>query len=148
MILGTLKESARYEQLNPHFKKAFDWIKSANLAQLETGKTVLEPDALFINVSDSQLKAKGDAKLEVHRKYVDIQVPISAAESYGWKDRDQCTTVLKPFDTEKDIMFYDDAPSTYFTLQPGQFCIFFPEDAHAPCVGAGALRKIIVKVAV
>ncbi|PIZ99843.1 MAG: YhcH/YjgK/YiaL family protein, partial [Candidatus Levybacteria bacterium CG_4_10_14_0_2_um_filter_35_8] len=28
------------------------------------------------------------------------------------------------------------------------FCIFFPEDAHAPLVGKGQVRKVIFKVAV
>ncbi|GAP71208.1 hypothetical protein SAMD00024442_1_21 [Candidatus Symbiothrix dinenymphae] len=150
MILATLKESERYELLNPRFKKAFEWLKSEDLMLLENEKLVLEPGVLLVNVSDSPLKDKGNAKLECHHHYVDIQVPITGAENYGWKDRNQCTKVLKPFDAAKDIIFYGDAPTTYFTLQPGQFCIFFPEDAHAPCVGTngGVLKKIIIKVAV
>jgi beta-galactosidase beta subunit len=30
----------------------------------------------------------------------------------------------------------------------GSFAIFFPEDAHAPLAGRGALTKAIVKIAV
>jgi beta-galactosidase beta subunit len=26
--------------------------------------------------------------------------------------------------------------------------VFFPEDAHAPLVGAGAIRKVVLKIAV
>ncbi|GHT07298.1 hypothetical protein AGMMS49525_16380 [Bacteroidia bacterium] len=36
--------------------------------------------------------------------------------------------------------------SIYFTLNTDEFCIFFPEDAHAPGVGNGNLKKWIVKV--
>ena len=53
---------------------------------------------------------------------------------------------LGEFDVEKDIRFYDDEPQCYYTLRPGQFTILLPEDAHAPMVGEGAIRKIIVKV--
>ena len=33
-----------------------------------------------------------------------------------------------------------------FTLSPGEFVIFFPEDAHAPCIGEGVIRKMVAKV--
>jgi len=33
-------------------------------------------------------------------------------------------------------------------VPPDHFCIFFPEDAHAPLVGKGQVRKVIFKVAV
>ena len=35
---------------------------------------------------------------------------------------------------------------TFYTLRPGQFTILFPEDGHAPMIGEGDVRKIIVKV--
>ncbi|HEY8888482.1 MAG TPA: YhcH/YjgK/YiaL family protein [Gallionella sp.] len=31
---------------------------------------------------------------------------------------------------------------------PDHFCIFFPEDAHAPLVSEGQVRKVIFKIAV
>ena len=44
--------------------------------------------------------------------------------------------------------FFNDAPSTYFTILPGEFAIFFPGDGHAPLIGEGETKKIIIKVAV
>jgi len=146
MIIDSLKNSTRYEGLNPYFKQAFDYIKSLDFASLEAGKTILVENALFIMVNDTKLKNKPDAKLETHNKYIDIQVPVSTAEAFGWKERSICSDVTVPYTTEKDIEFYGDTPTTYFTLQPLEFAIFFPEDAHAPCVGEGDIRKIIVKV--
>ena len=49
---------------------------------------------------------------------------------------------------QKDIRFYDDVPQTYYEVTPGQFTLLFPEDAHAPMVGEGTIRKVIVKVRV
>ncbi len=146
MIIDSLKNSARYEQLNPYFKQAFDYLKNTNLSQLEAGKVILVEDALIVNINDTRLKNKPDAKLEVHNKYIDIQVPVSVDETFGWKDRSACSDVLHPFDTEKDVEFYNDTPTKYFTLQPSEFVIFFPEDGHAPCVGEGDIKKIIIKI--
>ena len=58
------------------------------------------------------------------------------------------STDLGAFDVQKDIRFYDDVPQTYYEVTPGQFTLLFPEDAHAPMVGEGTIRKVIVKVRV
>ena len=34
----------------------------------------------------------------------------------------------------------------YVTVRPGEFLIVYPEDAHAPIIGRGKLRKLIAKV--
>ncbi|MDR1370340.1 MAG: YhcH/YjgK/YiaL family protein [Dysgonamonadaceae bacterium] len=148
MIIDSLKNSAQYEQLNPYFRQAFDYIKSLDFSKIEPDKVVLKDDDLIVNINASKLKSSIDAKLEVHNKYIDIQVPVSCEETFGWKQRCECKDVAVPFDPEKDIEFYGDSPTTYFTLCPGEFVIFFPEDGHAPCVGEGDIKKIIVKVIV
>lgn len=148
MIIDSLENSIRYESLHPHFKQAFDYLKSINFKKLQPGKIILKDDMIIINVNESKLKSRNDAKLEIHNQFIDIQIPVSAPESFGWKARTDCTTASAPFNKEKDIQFFEDIPSTYFTLQPKEFVIFFPEDAHAPCVGEGDIFKIIVKVAV
>lgn len=148
MIIDSLKNIAQYESLNPYFKQAVDFLGNTDFSQLEPGKIVLEENKLTVNINNSRLKEKADAKLEVHNSYIDIQVPISAPETFGWKQRATCAEQTQPYNEEKDIAFYGDTPTTYFTLQPGEFVIFFPEDGHAPCVGTGEIKKMIIKVIV
>jgi beta-galactosidase beta subunit len=45
-------------------------------------------------------------------------------------------------------MLYSDTPDTYFSLKDGQFVIFFPEDVHAPMLGEGLIKKLVVKIPV
>lgn len=148
MIIDNLKSSALYEHINPYFKQAFDYLKSLDINQLEAGKTVLDGDNLIFNVSDTNLKTIDNAKLEVHDKYIDIQVPITQAEGFGWMHRSELKEETAPYNSEKDIQFFEDKAKLFFTLQPGDFAIFFPEDGHAPCIGEGAIRKIVIKVKV
>jgi YhcH/YjgK/YiaL family protein len=148
MIIDHLENSAQYELLNPLFKKAFDYLKSLNFAQLEAGKTLIEGDSLYLSVSNSTLKTKENAKLEVHNNYIDIQLPVSKAEGFGWISRKKLKKEAAPYNPEKDIQFYEDSPQTYFAVEPGNFAIFFPEDGHAPCIGEGTVLKIVVKVKV
>ena len=46
------------------------------------------------------------------------------------------------------VEFFGDEPQCHITVRPGQFIIFFPEDAHAPNIGIGNHRKLCVKIAI
>ena len=147
MILDSLKNSALYENVNPRMKKAFELIASTDWTTMETGIHELDGKDIYVNVMERELKQKSDAKLEVHNEYIDIQVLVTGKEeAFGWSERKDLRMPQGEFNAEKDIQFVDDAPQTYDTLRPGQFTVLFPEDGHAPMVGEGTMRKIIVKV--
>ena len=147
MILDSLKNSALYENVNPRMKKAFALIASTDWTAMEPGIHELDGKDIYVNVMERELKQKPDAKLEIHNEYIDIQVLVTGREeSFGWSDRKDLKLPQGDFNAEKDIQFFDDVPQTYYTLRPGQFTVLFPEDGHAPMVGEGTVRKIIVKV--
>jgi YhcH/YjgK/YiaL family protein len=146
MILDKLDNSGMYEKLHPLFKEAFEYLKSVDFSKAGTGKTELKGKDLFAMVSDSNLKIAGNAMLEVHNKYIDIQLPVSKAETFGWKARKNLNEATEAFNEEKDIQFFSDKYETLITVLPGDFLIFFPEDGHAPCIGEGRIRKVVVKI--
>ncbi len=147
MILDTLQNSALYNALSPRMARAFEHIARIDWTTIEPGTHELDGRDIYVNVMDVELKRPVDAKLEVHNAYIDIQELIRGErEAFGWSPRADVRKPLGEFDTEKDIRFYDDEPQCYYTLRPGQFTILLPEDAHAPMVGEGSIRKIIVKV--
>ncbi len=146
MIIGSLGESKYYENIHPLFKQAFDYLKSVDFLEIEPGKYELAGTDLFAIVSDTPLKPAEAALLEVHNAYIDIQLPVSKTERFGWAPRSIMNAPQGVFDDKKDIQFFDDEKSMIFPLQQGCFAIFFPEDAHAPCIGEGTIRKVVVKI--
>lgn len=147
MIFDSLKNSALYYSVSPRMKKAFELIAATDWTAMEPGIHELDGRDIYVNVMERDLKRKADAKLEVHNEYIDIQVLVSGVEeSFGWSERCNLKQPQGAFDAAKDIQFFDDEPQTYYTLRPGQFTVLFPEDGHAPMVGEGRVRKIIVKV--
>lgn len=146
MILDNLKNAEQYYTLHPLFKDAFDYIKTVNFAEAETGKIELKGTDLFVIVSDSDLRLQAEANIEVHNQYIDIQLPISRTEIFGWAARTGLEQEDKPFDEAKDIQFFEDDYTTQILVDPGNFVIFFPEDGHAPCIGEGRIRKVVVKI--
>ena len=133
---------------NPNYIKALEYIKNTDLNALEAGKHFIDGDKLFVNINDSALKTPEQARLEVHDKYIDIQIPLSKDESFGVKPRSECREPDGEFNTEKDILFYKDKDWKTVSVKAGEMIVFAPETAHAPLIGEGSIHKAIFKVKV
>ena len=147
MIVDTLNNASKYYSAHPLFAKAFEYIRQTDLANAADGKADIADGlkSIFSN-SPGKTKEASLAKFECHNKNIDIQVCISGEETIGWKPREKCVTPNGEYNAEKDVQFYNDAPDTFFQLNNGQFAIFFPEDVHAPMIGEGNIKKLVIKV--
>lgn len=148
MIVDRLEHADRYCEMYPAFAKAFAFLNQENLAQLSPGRHEIDGDRLFCSISKGPGRSRSEANLEAHRKYIDIQYVIAGTEEYGWKPTADCRIVHTAYDAEKDIGFFKDVPDSWNDVPAGSFVIFFPQDAHAPLVGAGEIHKAVLKIAV
>lgn len=146
MILDSLRNKEQYYALCPRFKQAFEWLEATDLASLSSGRHIIDGDDIFVNVSQLNLRPRSEAALEVHNEYIDIQVVVGGVEEFGWSPRESLTAPRAEFDKSNDIGFYKDEPKTYYTVREGEFCILMPQDAHAPMLGEGFVKKLIFKV--
>ena len=146
MVIDTLEQLKAYANLNPLFGEVVAFLESHDLNTMECGKYPIKGDDLFLNLTVAKAKMPDEAVMETHRKMVDIQIPISTAETYGYTPL--CRLPEGNYNDEKDITKYADlAADSYVTCQPGMFAIFFPQDGHAPCIAAeGEIKKAIFKV--
>ena len=148
MILDSLKNKAQYASLHPRFQKVFDFIDNTDLAALPCGRHDIDGDSIFVMVQELDLREVKDARLELHRKYIDIQLLLNGpAEMFGWSEKKDCLTPETEFDEAKDIQLFTDIPQCFYTVSKGQFTILYPEDGHAPMLGEGFVKKCIFKIA-
>lgn len=148
MILDVLEFSHRWHSIHPEFASAFASLREAWATPPAPGKYVLEPDRLWIIVERGQGRSRADAPLEFHRRFIDIQCVLAGNEEMGWAPLTDESAREVAFDRDRDIGFLTSPARTWFHVHPGQFTIFFPQDAHAPLAGAGPVLKAIAKVAV
>lgn len=148
MILSTLSQSDRYAALHPLFPCAFEYIRNTDLKALAPGRYPIVGEDLLVIVEQVPGRARETAKLECHRRYIDIQLVLAGVDEMGWKPLADCMQPVSDYSEQKDIQFFHDSPATWIATPPEAFCIFFPEDAHAPLVSSGSVRKLIFKVAV
>ncbi len=149
MIRDSLAAAEKYLSLGVNFAKAFDFLRTHDLAALPVGRQEIDGANCYANVVETELKPLTDEMtFEAHRRYYDIQVPVTGSETMG---------VMKFPEAHGD---YNESGDCYLfpgrgelvTVTPGEFIVFDPPtDAHAPCYAADAprrLKKVIVKVRV
>ncbi|MFW5802715.1 MAG: YhcH/YjgK/YiaL family protein [Verrucomicrobiota bacterium] len=147
MIIDALDKLADYSPLIPHAETILRFLDETDVELLEAGRCDIRGDEVYAMVIRDFAKAERDAQLEVHRKYLDIQILLAGKESIGWKPLADGTEP-QPYDEQKDIQFLLDTPDTWIQLAPQQFALFLPADAHQPMIGGGHLHKLVVKVKV
>lgn len=148
MILDTICELKNYAHIHPGIPAVLSCIKKANLNLISVGKHEIIKEKLYVIVDISNGKGSSGAKLEIHKKFIDIQYAIEGTDIIGWKSAFSCQNPQSQFDDLKDIQFFSDTPDTWINLKEGMFTILFPTDAHAPLAFDGQVRKAIFKVAV
>jgi len=146
MILDRVENANRYLPLNPHFAKAFEFLRQHNLRTLPLGRHEIDGDRVYATAMKGPGKAREAAHLEAHRKYIDVQVVVSGTDEMGWKNKGTCKMAHGAYEDDKDAEFFADPPDAWVEVGPGAFAVFFPEDAHAPMISQGELHKIVVKV--
>ncbi|MFY7963580.1 MAG: YhcH/YjgK/YiaL family protein [Chitinophagaceae bacterium] len=148
MIVDSLSSASKYTSLHPLFAKAFEYINNTDLTTLEDGKFDIDGDNIrgIMASKNGMTAAESIAKFECHNKHIDIQICIKGNETIGWKPRPSCVSQRGEYNTDKDVLFYDDAPDMYFNLTDNQFAIFYPEDVHAPMIAEGQVKKLVLKI--
>lgn len=148
MILDNLNNLRAYSVLNPLFDAAADFIRDNNLAEMEPGKIIIDGERLYCSIMEIEGKKPEDAKMEAHKKYIDIQIVLKGNETMGWAAIEDCKQEAGAYNTEKDLIFYTDKPTANIDVKAGQCVLFFPEDGHAPGMGNGSIKKAVIKVLV
>ena len=123
MVVDRLENIEKYASLNPLFAQAIEFLKSHDLNALEVGKTELKGKDLLVNVAQTKPKTKEDAKLETHKDFIDIQIPLSGTEIMGYTAAKDCVPEDAPYNAEKDITFFTGLAESYIEVKPGMFAI-------------------------
>jgi YhcH/YjgK/YiaL family protein len=148
MIFDQLARAERYAPLHPGFRAGFAFLRRPDLLDLETGKYELDGEAVFALINRDPGRGRSGARLETHRKYIDIQLLVAGSEEIGWRPTESCRQVTEPYSDARDVAFFADEPAAWINLPVGSFMIFYPEDAHAPLASTGPNVKAVIKVAV
>jgi len=152
MILCDIKDALRYRTISSSMAVAIDWLLEHFDELFVPGIKMIGVSAsgadIFVKSEELALLPREKVQLEVHRRYIDIQLPLKGTEKIGWCALSNLKLPRGTYKDDSDVAFYGDAATALLTVKPGQMAVFFPEDAHAPNIGLGSHRKMIIKVPV
>ncbi|GFP74655.1 YhcH/YjgK/YiaL family protein [Clostridium fungisolvens] len=147
MIIDKLENGTEYYGLGGRIKKALEYLKGTDLAELEPGKYEIENDEIYAMVSEYDTKLVEGVLWEAHKSYIDIQYMINGSEKMGYTNAENIETTVE-YDAEKDILF-GTAHGDFVTVEEGMFIIFKPQDGHMPSISVEKperIKKVVVKV--
>lgn len=147
MIIDDLSAANKYINIHPLFKQAFAFVQNTQLCTLSEQRYAILGESLYATIATNTPRQAAESFLEAHRRYIDLQFVIAGSEQIGWRHLSECSSLRTPYDSERDIVFFDDKPKHWLTLTAGTFTIFFPHDAHAPGVSTEPVKKVVVKIA-
>lgn len=147
MIIDRLENISKYAALHPALARVADFVAGNALIDMEPGHHPIEGEDLFVNIQAVPGRTREEAQIEYHKLMIDVQVPLSAQETYAYLPMTGGTP-RADFNATDDIGFLPDAePQGYVTCEPGMFVVFFPEEGHAPLISdAKLLKKAIFKI--
>ena len=146
MILDDLSKLSSYAAWCPALEQVAQFMATHKLEQLPDGRVELPEIGGFVNIQTIGAKTHDQARLESHRRMIDVQVPLTGDEEMGLTPLAQAAPA--PYDEERDLSFHEGAPHTLFTVRKGMFALFAPADVHAPGITPTGLRKAVFKIPV
>ena len=149
MVYGNLSNIELYKGLSDDIYAGLTYLKQVN-PDIDNGVYQINPRVKVI-VSEYETMRVNESGYEAHKRFIDIQCVLKGEERVACLPI-ECMRETKPYNNEKDAAFYSTVlklQTSYLSLYPGYFAIFFPQDGHMPQLCADEprmVKKIVVKV--
>jgi YhcH/YjgK/YiaL family protein len=149
MICDHLHNAVLYANLHPGLKKGLSLLADSAILSLPDGRHLVDGERLIAMPQRYDTRLASAGKWESHRRYIDIQYILQGEELMGWANKSRLT-VTEPYDPARDVACHQGTGSLIHG-PADYFAIFYPEDAHMPCLAVNdrpsPVRKIVLKVA-
>jgi YhcH/YjgK/YiaL family protein len=149
MIIDDRKNIGKYAGVSERMGKALKYLSETDFVSMKPGRYTVEGDDIFVLVQEYGTKPVSEGKWEAHKRYIDIQYVVSGTEKMGYAFAKDLTEDTE-YDKTNDFLLYI-GKGNMLVCRKGTFVIFFPDDAHMPCIRSGKtnnVKKAVIKVKV
>ena len=151
--IDTVKEQINYKKFEKAFlyiqklqdKNTLEYKSLANIGLDECNKIVLDENC-FVLEQAYITKDKKDCFFESHRKYIDIQYIFEGSEIMEVENINKLQ-ITQEYNESLDFAKYEQkSNSSTLIINENELAIFYPNDAHMPCIKVDNNQKIIKAV--
>jgi YhcH/YjgK/YiaL family protein len=91
MIIDDLTNSEHYKKIHPLFPEAFNRLRQFAIRNdLPEGGIEIDGERIHAGISRRNGKPAAEARLETHRRYIDIQYVVDGTDRIGWMPVSDC----------------------------------------------------------
>lgn len=154
-IFGKL-EDIKTQISNEYFQIAFNYLESINddFLKIKDGECIKEMlnDDMFVLKQAYITKDRESCFFESHKKYIDIQYMVKGNEIMDITSIDNLK-IVNDYDEKTDFIKYENKSENISSLliKEKELAIFYPNDAHQPCIKTDKnelIYKAVIKVPV
>lgn len=151
MLIGHIQNLETDRRSLPNaVRKALDFIRERDCANLAPGRYEIDGDDIFVLVQRYTTRDREACRAETHAKYVDIQYIAAGMERMGHAHRLPALEVEEDCLAARDAVFYKNLPAeSEIVLTEGVYAILYPHDVHRPGCKvheAAEVVKLVVKI--
>lgn len=149
MIIDGIENATLYKGIGPRLQAAFEYLAKTDFAGMAPGRHDIDGNKVYALVQQYETKPRDKGVWEAHRRYVDVQYVAAGIEAMGYAPVANLT-VTQAYSPTNDCALFA-GTGDFITARAGTFVVFFPADAHMPCLASEApvpVQKVVVKVAV
>ncbi|RJX75681.1 DUF386 domain-containing protein [Vibrio sinensis] len=137
-----------------HDKEFGDIIRlvlEKDLEQMPSGINKIKGDDVFVNRIRGVARSLADSQAEIHREYVDIHLALTTKETLGFAVEPASSLFMTEqcFDNDCELKT-NIGHEQFITLEPHQYCVFYPSEWHRPMIQVGSeeewVDKVVIKV--
>ena len=155
-IFGTL-DVVKNQVDNEKFKKAFEYLEQVLKEETVENKRLLSlPINAFekVNLDENNFaleqiynsKERNQCFFESHKQYIDVQFIVEGEEIIEVSNINNLTVSFE-YDNKMDLIKYNTIENiSTILLQKGDVAIFYPQDAHMPCIKLNKSLKVVKTV--
>lgn len=154
-IFGKL-ENLKQQITDKNFQTAFDYLSNIQIESfdIKDGECIKEMinDEMFVLKQAYITKNREDCFFESHKKYIDIQYMLKGEEIMDVCNLEDLE-ILKDYDDKTDFIKYKGKEKNISSLliKENELAIFYPQDAHQPCIKTNQnklIYKAVIKIPV
>ena len=151
--IETVKEQIDYKKFEKAFlyiqklqdKDSLEYKSLSDIGLDDCNKIVLDENC-FVLEQAYITKDKKDCFFESHRKYIDIQYIFKGSEIMEVENTNKLQ-ITKEYDSSLDFAKYAQNGNTLsLIINENELAIFYPNDAHMPCIKVDNNQKVIKAV--
>lgn len=148
MIFDRIENLPNYKGIHANLDKAITFLMQTDLSSLPAGRTRIDGEQVYMQVSDAYTKKIAQGQYEYHRQYMDLQIGIEGQERIFLGG--EVTEQVEEY--RQDIGLVQCLSVAECTLKRGYFALYRAGEYHMPGItpdgsDSKAVRKAVIKIA-